>query len=60
MMTSTTKRTKIVATLGPASNKKDVITKLAEAGANVFRLNFSHGSHEDHKGVIAAINEVRE
>lgn len=57
-MTSFTKRTKIVATLGPASNDKKVITKLAEAGANVFRLNFSHGSHEDHKQVIQMIREV--
>lgn len=57
-MNSTTKRTKIVATLGPASNNKDVIAKLAETGANVFRLNFSHGSHDDHKKVIQMIREV--
>jgi pyruvate kinase len=42
------RRTKIIATLGPASSSKDVIRALAEAGADVFRLNFSHGSHEDH------------
>lgn len=59
-MTSFTKRTKIVATLGPASNDKKVIAKLAEAGANVFRLNFSHGSHDDHKKVIQMIREVCE
>lgn len=59
-MTSSTKRTKIVATLGPASNSKEVITKLAEAGANVFRLNFSHGTHDDHKKVIQMIREVCE
>ncbi|WP_420577843.1 pyruvate kinase [Ekhidna sp.] len=59
-MTSFTKRTKIVATLGPASNDKKVIAKLAEAGANVFRLNFSHGSHDDHKKVIQMIRKVCE
>ncbi len=48
-MSSITKRTKIVATIGPASNNKETITKLVEAGANVLRLNFSHGSHEDHR-----------
>lgn len=55
---SYTKRTKIVATVGPASNSKEMLIKLAEAGANVFRLNFSHGSHEDHAKVIAMINEI--
>ncbi|HLW28425.1 MAG TPA: pyruvate kinase, partial [Kiloniellales bacterium] len=40
---------KIVATLGPATSDPDVIRKLFEAGADVFRLNFSHGSHEDHR-----------
>ncbi|MFN3369270.1 MAG: pyruvate kinase, partial [Thermus sp.] len=43
------KRTKIVATLGPASDSKEAIRALAEAGADVFRLNFSHGTHEDHR-----------
>ncbi|NQZ74849.1 MAG: pyruvate kinase, partial [Ekhidna sp.] len=50
-MSAFTKRTKIVATIGPASNNKETITKLIEAGANVLRLNFSHGSHDDHKKV---------
>src|SRR3954447_15583421 len=40
---------KIVATLGPASSSPEVIRGLFEAGADVFRLNFSHGTHEDHK-----------
>ena len=38
---------KIVATLGPASSTYEMIRKLAEAGADVFRLNMSHGAHED-------------
>lgn len=42
------KKAKIVATLGPASSSEDVIRNLAKAGANVFRLNFSHGTHEFH------------
>ena len=40
---------KIVATLGPASSSPEIIRRLFEAGADVFRLNFSHGTHEDHK-----------
>lgn len=43
-----TRRTKIVATLGPASSSPEMIEKLILAGANVFRLNFSHGQPEDH------------
>lgn len=54
------KRSKIVATIGPASNNKEMLTKLAEAGANVFRLNFSHGTHEVHQKVIDAIREINE
>ncbi|MCF6514998.1 pyruvate kinase [Lactobacillus sp. S2-2] len=42
------KKTKIVSTLGPASSDVETITKLIEAGANVFRFNFSHGDHEEH------------
>ncbi len=49
------KRTKIVATLGPASNTPETIARLIEAGANVFRLNFSHGTHESHAALIQAI-----
>jgi pyruvate kinase len=40
---------KIVATLGPASSTREIIRNLFEAGADVFRLNFSHGTHEDHR-----------
>lgn len=52
------RRTKIIATLGPASSTFEVIERLYRAGADVFRLNFSHGSHEDHAARIATIREV--
>ena len=52
------KKTKIVATVGPASNNKEMLLKLARAGANVFRLNFSHGTHAVHQEVINAIREI--
>jgi pyruvate kinase len=42
-------RTKIVATLGPASSDPATIAALLDAGADVFRLNFSHGTHDDHR-----------
>ena len=42
------KKTKIVSTLGPASTDVDTIVKLINAGANVFRFNFSHGDHPEH------------
>jgi len=54
------KRTKIVATLGPASSSTEVIEKLIHAGTNVFRLNFSHGAHEGHLQVIQAIRKAAE
>ncbi len=49
---------KIVATLGPASSDYDTIRALFEAGADVFRLNMSHGSHADHKARYDAIRKV--
>ncbi len=52
------KRTKIVATLGPASSSKEVLKGMIEAGANIFRLNFSHGTHEEHQKVIDTILEL--
>ena len=42
------KRTKIVATIGPKSEHPEILKQLSEVGVNVFRLNFSHGSHEEH------------
>jgi pyruvate kinase len=53
-------KTKIVATVGPSSNTKDMLRKLILGGVDVFRLNFSHGTHELHKPVIQAIKELRE
>mmetsp|Transcript_19277 Transcript_19277/g.25125 ORF Transcript_19277/g.25125 Transcript_19277/m.25125 type:complete len:476 (-) Transcript_19277:53-1480(-) len=58
MDTSEQKRTKIVATIGPASNKPEVLKKLIIAGMNVARLNFSHGSYEDHAKTLATIRSV--
>ena len=52
--------TKIVATLGPASDSKDMIAQLVDAGADVFRLNFSHGTHERHELVLRLIRKVEE
>ena len=54
------KRTKIVATVGPASDTKDQLLALAHAGVNVFRLNFSHGTHEDHLQRLTRIREINE
>ncbi len=52
------RRTKIIATLGPASSTREVIERLFRAGADVFRLNFSHGSHADHAERIAIIRDL--
>ncbi len=52
------KKTKIVATVGPACNNKEKLWELIKAGVNVFRLNFSHGSHDVHRQVIQYIREL--
>ena len=51
-------RTKIVATIGPASRGPAALRQLIEAGVNVFRLNFSHGTHEEHAAVLAEIRSL--
>ncbi len=50
--------TKIVATIGPATSSPKQIEKLVDAGVDVVRLNFSHGSHEDHANVVGAVREA--
>jgi pyruvate kinase len=52
------RQTKIVATLGPASSTKEQIRALFDTGVDVFRLNFSHGSADDHRARMRAIREV--
>lgn len=54
------KKTKIICTIGPSSQSKETLIKMAEAGMDVVRLNFSHGSHEDFAKKIALIKKVRE
>jgi pyruvate kinase len=53
------KKTKIVCTLGPAADTKEILRELILNGMNVARLNFSHGSHEEHAARISRIKEVR-
>lgn len=54
------RKTKIICTIGPASQDEKVLRKLMLAGMNVARLNFSHGTHEEHKGKIDTIKKLRE
>ncbi len=54
------KKTKIICTLGPASDSEEILSKMIDAGMNVARLNFSHGTHEEHAKKIALIKSVRE
>ncbi|MGM0580163.1 MAG: pyruvate kinase [Bacteroidota bacterium] len=51
-------KSKIVATVGPASNTKEILQKLVKAGADVFRLNFSHGDHKIHQQTLQYIEEI--
>ncbi|RCU49540.1 pyruvate kinase PykF [Corallincola holothuriorum] len=52
------RKTKIVCTIGPASESKEMLTKLVKAGMNVMRLNFSHGDYDEHGARINAVREV--
>ena len=54
------KKTKVVCTIGPASENVETLTKLAQAGMNIARLNFSHGSHEEHLARIKMVRQVAE
>ena len=51
-------RTKIVATVGPACDTYDKLLELVKAGVNVFRLNFSHGTHENKAEIISHIRKI--
>src|SRR5690554_1297517 len=53
-------KTKVIATVGPASNSPEGLRELVKAGVNVFRLNFSHGTHEEHAEVIKRIRTINE
>ncbi|MEI6808912.1 MAG: pyruvate kinase, partial [bacterium] len=57
-MSQLLKKTKIVATVGPVSSSGAVIRQLIHAGVNVFRVNFSHGTQEEHKQRIALIRRI--
>ena len=52
------RRTKIVATIGPASREPEVLVRMVEAGMDVARLNFSHGSAEEHAEVIERVRDA--
>jgi pyruvate kinase len=52
------RRTKIVATIGPATSQPEVLRSLIEAGATTLRLNFSHGTHDDHQRSIRLIRQI--
>lgn len=54
------KKTKIICTIGPASENEETLTQMCRSGMNVARLNFSHGSHEEHQKKIDLIKKVRE
>src|SRR5512136_2111401 len=54
------RRTKIVCTIGPASSSPEVLRRLIRTGMNVARLNFSHGTHEEHGRVLASIRQISE
>src|SRR5687768_15360541 len=52
------RKVRILATLGPASNTRDMVLKLAEAGADAFRINMSHGTHADHLKLIGIVRSL--
>ena len=54
------RKTKIICTIGPASENEAILTAMCKEGMDVARLNFSHGSHEEHKRKIDLIKQVRE
>ncbi|WP_026462994.1 pyruvate kinase [Adhaeribacter aquaticus] len=59
-MEVTFNKTKIIATVGPASNNHEMLTALVKEGVDVFRLNFSHGKHEDHAKVVSYVRQINQ
>lgn len=53
------KRTKIVCTMGPKTENVELLKEMIKSGMNVARFNFSHGSHEEHAGRMALVEEAR-
>jgi pyruvate kinase len=60
MEASSPRRTKIIATLGPVTSSKEAVFRLAEAGMDGARLNFSHGTHDEHAEAARHVREVQE
>jgi len=54
------RKTKIICTIGPACENEEVLEKMCQNGMNVARLNFSHGTHEEHQTKIDLVKKVRE
>ena len=54
------KRTKIICTLGPATNKKTILKSLMKSGMDIARFNFSHGTHEEHRERVDMVKNLRE
>ena len=54
------RKTKIICTIGPASDNEEVLTKMCMAGMNVARFNFSHGTHKEHQVRMNLVKQVRE
>ena len=54
------RKTKIICTIGPASENEEILTRMCRSGMNVARLNFSHGTHEEHKKKFDLVKQVRE
>ncbi|HDS07574.1 MAG TPA: pyruvate kinase, partial [Bacteroides sp.] len=52
--------TKIVATIGPASSSRETLEKMFHEGVDVCRINFSHGTHEEHRKVIETVHRLNE
>jgi pyruvate kinase len=60
MLAASFKRTKIVATIGPSTSSPEVLEELLLAGVNMYRLNFAHGTHEEHGEVLKAVRKLSE